>query len=146
MKDPVLNGHAAFTAVIHADRATVEARGELEIFTVDLLRGALAHLALHHPARITVNLSEVTSIDRHSARLLLTWQYTGAPDTGVAVTLRNPNPDIAAILATEPTPLGRPQGHLPRGLTPPPPRALAGDHRILYDCYPNPDPHGRCGR
>lgn len=55
MNDPTRNGHAAFTAIIHTHLATIDARGELEIFTVELLRGALAHLALHNPAHITVN-------------------------------------------------------------------------------------------
>jgi anti-anti-sigma regulatory factor len=99
------NGHTAFTAVIRAKSSTIDARGELEIFTVDLLRGALAHLALHHPAHIIIDLSEVTAIDRYSARLLLTWQNTGVPDGEIAVNLRNPNPDLAAILAATPTPL-----------------------------------------
>lgn len=108
MSDAARNGPAAFTAVIHAHVATVDARGELEIFTVDLLRGALANLALHNPAHITVNLSEVTTIDRYSARLLLTWHSTGAPDSRIAVNLRNPKPGVAAILAAEPAPVALP--------------------------------------
>lgn len=62
--------HAGFTVVIDGEHATVRARGVLEIFTVELLRGAIANLALRHPPRITLSLTGVTGIDRCAARLL----------------------------------------------------------------------------
>ncbi len=77
--------HAGFTAVIDVDRATVHARGELGIFTLELLRGAIACPALQHPPSIIVSLAEVSSIDRYSARILGVWQQDGVPSVATHI-------------------------------------------------------------
>ncbi|MEO9139556.1 MAG: hypothetical protein ABI345_10870 [Jatrophihabitans sp.] len=77
--------HAGFTAIIDIENATVHARGTLDIFTIELLRGAIANLALHHPRRITIDRREVTDTDRYVARLLDDWQRNGVPGSTIPV-------------------------------------------------------------
>ncbi|MEO9140426.1 MAG: hypothetical protein ABI345_15355 [Jatrophihabitans sp.] len=71
--------------MIDVENATVHARGTLDIFTLELLRGAIANLALHHPSRITIDLSDVTGNDRSVARLLDDWQRNGVHGSTVPI-------------------------------------------------------------
>ena len=85
------NWRAGLTVFIDVERATVHARGSLEIFTVELLRGAIANLALRHPPRITLSLTEVTDMDRYTAGLLDDWQRNGVDGSIIPIDIADPS-------------------------------------------------------
>ena len=59
--------HSTFAAAAHLASATVHARGTLDLFTVDLLQGAIDVLTIAGCTDVTLDLAEVGSVDRAAA-------------------------------------------------------------------------------
>ena len=59
--------HSTFSAAANVSAATVHARGALDLFTVDLLQGAIDVLTAAGCTDITLDLAEVSSLDRTAA-------------------------------------------------------------------------------
>ncbi|PZS27956.1 MAG: hypothetical protein DLM58_18015 [Pseudonocardiales bacterium] len=61
------NWHSTFAAAAEVASATVHARGTLDLFTVDLLQGAIDVLTAAGCTDITLDLAEVGSVDHAAA-------------------------------------------------------------------------------
>ncbi|MEO8750787.1 MAG: STAS domain-containing protein [Allobranchiibius sp.] len=74
--------HTAFTAVVDADHHTVHAHGKLDLFNVELLRGAVENLRSTGHEQIVVDLAAVTFLDASAARELTRLQQALASEHG----------------------------------------------------------------
>ncbi|HEU5267493.1 MAG TPA: STAS domain-containing protein [Jatrophihabitans sp.] len=86
-----------FTTHADAGSSTVHARGRLDMFTFELLRGTIEHFISAGRVDITVDLTELTSID-HTALLMLGGLRHDLDYRGGSLTLTSPQPEVRVAL------------------------------------------------
>lgn len=92
-----MNWHTAVS--YEDDQAIVAVRGEIDMVSETQLREAVER-ALHHepaPARITVDLAEVSFLDSAGIRALLV-SHSRAAERGTELRVRDPQPTVASVL------------------------------------------------
>jgi anti-sigma B factor antagonist len=80
-----------------ARTATVALRGEVDVLTVDQVRGALAGALAAHPHEIVVDLRELTFIDSTGLGALI-FGFQRARDAGVRFRLAHASASVRQIL------------------------------------------------
>ncbi len=93
----VPNWHERFTAAVFTATATIRLRGDLEIFTVEYLRGEVDILRRQGLYTITLDLHELASIDTTAAHYLQALQAELETDGGT-LTLTNPHEPVSTTL------------------------------------------------
>jgi anti-sigma B factor antagonist len=86
------------TSLDHDARtATVALRGEIDVLTVDQVRGVLVEALALHPHDLVVDLTELTFIDSTGLGALIAG-FQRARDAGVRFRLARPTPAVRQIL------------------------------------------------
>ena len=96
-KRPLPNWHSTFSAAADTARATVHARGVLDLFTADLLRGAIDVLRTAGRRDVLVDLTNVSAIDSTGVRLLAAMQHDFSTHDG-SLSLLHPAPNVQRAL------------------------------------------------
>ena len=96
-KHSLPNWHSTFSAAADTARATVHARGVLDLFTADLLRGAVDVLRTAGRRDVLLDLTNVTAIDRTGVLLLAAMQRDFSTHDG-SLSLVHPAPNVQSAL------------------------------------------------
>jgi anti-sigma B factor antagonist len=94
---PLPRWHSTFSAAPEVATSTVHARGTLELFTADLLRGAFDVLIRAGCRKIVLDLTGVTSIDRAAVRMLVAMRHSLRSHHG-ELTIVGASDEVKAIL------------------------------------------------
>lgn len=89
--------HSNFAAAADVTTETVHARGVLDLFTVDLLCGAIDVVVLSGRTHVIIDLGDVTRIDRAAVRALVE-QSVRLRQRKVTYAFCRATPDVAADL------------------------------------------------
>lgn len=85
--------HPTFTANADVTHSIAHARGQLDLLTVELLRGTIDVLLRAGRYNITLDLAELSSIDTAGVKLLLALQHSLATHSG-ELTIINARPPV----------------------------------------------------
>lgn len=79
-----------FTAIVNASRSAVHVHGELNVLTVDLLRGAIAHLRAFGHDHITVDLAGLVCVNASAMREVSRLQHALRTEGAVVIFVDTP--------------------------------------------------------
>lgn len=94
---PIPSWHSTFSAHAEAGTSTVHARGALDLFSLELLRGTVAILIDAGHVNVTLDLGQVTAID-HAGLLMLADLHDDLEARDGRLAVRNARPSIRRAL------------------------------------------------
>jgi anti-sigma B factor antagonist len=92
-----VNAQPATSIERHADALTVALHGEIDVLNVDQVRQALTEAVAASPARIVVDLGDLSFIDSTGLGALV-FGFQRARDLGIALSLAHPTRAVRQVL------------------------------------------------